>query len=399
MRIILAYAAWHASGTYNDHVEALKDSFLLDPGIAYLNHGSFGATPVPVFAAYQRWQRELEMQPTEFLGRRHNGRLRTAREALGSFVGSAPANLVFTQNVTQALNIVARSLPLGPGDEVLTSDHEYGACDRMWRFLAEKRGFAYVPRPVDLPPVSRQRVADDFLAGVTPRTRALFLSHITSPTAILMPVEEICRRARELGIITVLDGAHAPGQLPLNLEAIGADFYGANLHKWLCAPKGSGFLYARPEMQALLEPLVVSWGFESEAPGDSTFIDHHEWWGTRDVAAFLAVPAAIEFQQEHDWASVRKECHGLLMACLDSLQELTRLPALLPDDTWYLQMAAASLPISVDVKELHRRLYEEHHVEVPILTWQDRKLIRISIQGYNGPDDVRRLMTALQQLL
>ena len=325
--------------------------------------------------------------------------MRTAREKLGAFVGSHAANLVFTQNATEALNIVARSLSLGAGDEVLTSDHEYGACDRMWRFLSRKSGFTYVRRAIAVPPASRSQLVQDFMAGVTPRTRVIFVSHITSPTAILLPVEEICRQARELGILTIVDGAHTPGQVPLDLHAIDADFYAANLHKWLCAPKGAGFLYSRPEVQKLLEPLVVSWGYEAETPGDSPFIDQHEWWGTRDPAAFLAVSAAIEFQKEHDWPAVRRDCHALLTACLSRLQDLTGLAGLYPDDTWYVQMAAAPLPREVDAEALHRRLYEEYRVEAPILTWNDKKLIRISVQAYNGSADVDRLLAALTKSL
>ncbi len=377
----------------------LKAAFRLNSTWAYLNHGSFGATPAPVLEAYQRWQQELESQPTEFLGRRHNDLMRSARQALGSFVGAAPSDLVFTQNATQALNIVARSLALGPGDEVLTSDHEYGACDRMWRFLSRKSGFTYVRRPISVPPTSRARLVEDLMAGITPRTRVIFISHITSPTAMLLPVEEMCRRARDLGILSIVDGAHTPGQLPLDLAAIGADFYAANLHKWLCAPKGAGFLHARPEAQVLLEPLIVSWGYESDKPGDSRFIDEHEWWGTRDLAAFLAVPAAIEFHQKHNWPAVQQNCHALLSACLTSLQELTGLSGVYPDETWYIQMATSPLPPGVDVEVLHRRLVEEYRVEVPILAWNDKKLIRVSIQAYNGPTDIERLLSALRKLL
>ncbi len=284
---------------------SLREHFLLDPEVTYLNHGSFGATPASVFQAYQDWQRELERQPVEFLGRRHNDLMLSARTALAEYVGTTASNVVYTQNVTISINIVARSLDLGPGDEVLTSDHEYGACDRAWRFLSRKHGFTYVRRAVPVPLSSASELVEEFWRGVTAHTRLIFLSHITSPTAITLPVTEICERARAAGIHTVIDGAHAPGQLPLDLSALGVDFYGANLHKWLCAPKGAGFLYARPEVQHLLEPLVVSWGYESDTPSGSTFIDHHEWWGTRDIAAFLAVPAAIKFQQEHDWLRVR----------------------------------------------------------------------------------------------
>lgn len=377
----------------------LEALFLLDPQIAYLNHGSFGATPASVFEAYQEWQRRLEAEPTEFLGRRHNELMRSARQALAAFIGAAAPDVVFTQNATQALNIVARSLQLQPGDEVLTSDHEYGACDRMWRFLSSRRGFRYVRRPIAIPAVSHHQLVQDFLAGVTEHTRAIFISHITSPTAVLLPVEAICKQARELGVLSIVDGAHAPGQVNLNMRDIAADFYAGNLHKWLCAPKGAGFLYGRPEAQALLEPLVVSWGYEAATPGDSTYIDQHEWWGTRDPSVFLAVPAAIAFQEEHDWASVRLECHNLLSACLRDVHTLTRLPSLYTDDRWYVQMAAAQLPTSVNVEDLQRRLFVEYGVEAPILAWNDRKLIRVSIQAYNRASDTDRLVAALRSLL
>jgi isopenicillin-N epimerase len=206
----------------------LKKYFLLDPSVTFLNHGSFGATPKPVFAEYQRWQRELESQPVEFLGRRINGLLAEARTALGSYLGTHADNLIYTQNVTISLNIVARSLNLKPGDEVLSSNHEYGAMDRTWRFLSRENGFTYLNQPVDLS--SHANFVESFWQGVTENTRVIFLSHITSPTALIFSVEEIIRRARERGIITIIDGAHVAGQLPLNLDALGADFYGGNLH-------------------------------------------------------------------------------------------------------------------------------------------------------------------------
>ena len=240
----------------------LKQHFLLDPSIVFLNHGSFGATPKPVFDEYQRWQLELERQPVEFMARRFTGLMAESRAALGEYLGTHADNLVYTQNVTISINIVARSLKLGAGDEVLTSDHEYGAMDRTWRFLAKEHGFRYINQPVSL--ASKEALIDSFWSAVTPRTRVIFLSHITSSTALIFPVDEIIKRARAVGIITVIDGAHVPGQIPLDLDSLGADFYGGNLHKWLCAPKGAGFLYARPEIQHLLKPLVVSWGYEPE---------------------------------------------------------------------------------------------------------------------------------------
>ncbi|HUI89469.1 MAG TPA: aminotransferase class V-fold PLP-dependent enzyme [Anaerolineales bacterium] len=214
-------------------MSSVKNQFLLNPKIHFLNHGSFGATLKPVFLEYQRWQRELECQPVEFLGRRAAALMAEARASLGKFLGTHADNLVYTHNVTIALNIAARSLELGPDDEVLTSDHAYGARDRMWRFLSKERGFKYVHQGISLPLSTPQQFVNNLWAGVTPRTRVIFLSHISSPTAILFPVEEVIRRARGQGILTVIDGAHTPRQIPLALDTLGVDFYGGNLHKWM----------------------------------------------------------------------------------------------------------------------------------------------------------------------
>ncbi len=376
----------------------LKQYFLLDPSVTFLNHGSFGATPKPVFEEYQRWQMEMEKQPVEFLGRCITGLLAESRSVLGEYVGTHADNLVYTQNVTISMNIIARSLELGTGDEVLASDHEYGAMDRMWRFLSREHGFTYVNQPVKL--TSHDDFIESFWQAVTPHTRVIFLSHITSPTAIIFPIQEIIRRAREKGIITIIDGAHVPGQLPLDLDSLGADFYGGNLHKWLCAPKGAGFLYARPEMQKLLKPLVVSWGYESITPSSSTFVDHHEWWGTRDMAAFLSVPAAIKFQEEHHWDEVRTVCHQLAVDIQTRICDITGLAPLHSSaDTWFAQLTAAPLPADTDIVALKTRLYDEYRVEVPLIEWNSHKLIRVSVQGYNSPTDLDRLLFALSSLL
>jgi isopenicillin-N epimerase len=381
-------------------MDNLRREFLLDPGVIFLNHGSFGATPKKVFQKYQRWQRELERQPVEFLGRRVNGLMREARESLAEYFHTTADNLVYTPNVTVSVNIVARSLSLGIGDEVLATDHEYGACDRTWRFLSKERGFSYKNQPIPVPMTTKEDFINTLWEGVTSRTRVIFLSHITSPTAIIFPVTEVCARARREGILTVVDGAHAPGQIQLDMHAIGADFYGGNLHKWLCAPKGAGFLYARSEVQKLLKPLVVSWGYESETPSGSTFVDYYEWTGTRDIAAYLAVPAAIRFQADHDWTAIQKACHELAREAQARICTLTGFSPLHPDDPlWFGQLATAPLPDETNVAVLKERLYNEYHVEVPLIIWNGRKLIRVSIQGYNSPRDVNILLKALKNLL
>jgi len=381
-------------------MSTIKQQFLLDPTVTFLNHGSFGATPKKVFKEYQRWQAEMERQPVEFLGRRIVGLMAEARRGLGDFLGTSGENLVYTQNVTISLNIVARSLNLGPNDEVLATDHEYGAMDRTWRFLSKEHGFQYINRHVELPLTTEEKFANDFWQGVTDRTRVIFISHITSPTAIIFPIKEIIRRAREAGIITVIDGAHVAGQLSLHLDSLDADFYGGNLHKWLCAPKGAGFLYARPEVQYLLKPLVVSWGYESITPSGSKFVDHNEWWGTRDMSAFLTVPTAIQFQKENRWDEVRKTCHELVAYAQKQISDLTGLAPLHPQTgNWFSQMIASPLPQEADMPTLKERLYNEYRIEVPVHEWNGNNLIRVSVQGYNTKRDVDTLLKALKALL
>jgi isopenicillin-N epimerase len=381
-------------------ISNLKDKFLLNPDIIFLNHGSFGATPVPVFEAYQKWQRQLEFQPVEFLGRRAPELLAESRAILAEYLGTSRDNIVYVTNVTTGINIVARSLDLKEGDEVLASDHEYGAMDRTWRFLSQKNKFKYVNQPISVPVTTKKKLVSEFLAGITPQTRAIYLSHITSPTAIIFPIKEICQYAREAGILTIIDGAHVPGQIPLNLDDLGADIYSGNLHKWLCAPKGVAFLYARPEIQDILEPLIVSWGWQSENPGLSRFVDYQEWTGTRDISAFLAVPDAIRFQRENNWVEIQKYCHELASQSVCRIAEISSIPPIYQNsDDWFRQMAVAPLPVQIDIESLKIRLYDDFKIEVPLVKWNDQKFIRFSFQAYNSESDSDALVQALQQFV
>lgn len=378
----------------------MRDLFILRDDVVFLNHGSFGACPRAVFAEYQRWQLELERQPVEFLARRVRGLMRDAREALGRYVGADAEDLVFVPNATTAVNIVARSLPLRTGDEVVVTDHEYGAVDRTWRFVCAESGATLVRAAIAVPVRTAGEIVESVWSAVTPRTRAICLSHITSPTALILPVGEIVRRAREAGIISIVDGAHAPGQIPVDLRALGADFYTANCNKWLCAPKGSGFLYARRERQAQLRPLVVSWGTESsETVTPSAFINELEYQGTRDPAPFLAVPAAIAFQRAHDWDAVRETAHALAARARESLTALTGLSPLSPDDgAWFAQMVSVPLPVA-DPLAVQRRLREEFGIEVVVTRWHEDALLRVSVQAYNTVEDIGRLVTAVEAVL
>ncbi|MDT8306677.1 MAG: aminotransferase class V-fold PLP-dependent enzyme [Anaerolineae bacterium] len=376
----------------------LRHLFLLDSGVHFLNHGSFGARPRPVFEAYQCWQRELERQPVAFLGRRWFSLMEGVRSQLAAYVNSPPEDLVLIPNATYGVNAIARSLPFAPGDEILTTTHEYGACDRIWRFVTGRHGAHYVRQPIPLPVDDPDDIITALWSAVTPRTRAIFISHITSPTALQMPVAQICARARSAGILTIVDGAHAPGQIPLDLPALGADFYTGNCHKWMMAPPGAAFLYARPERQALLEPLVVSWGWESEwETGWSPFVAQFSWLGTGDPAAYLAIPTAIAFQEEQDWESVRATCHDLAVQAQQRISALTGLPALYPPAS-FVQMFAVPVP-TAEPRALQARLYDEFAVEVPLIAWDGQALLRVSLQGYNDETDVDALLQGLAALL
>jgi isopenicillin-N epimerase len=388
-------------------MKSLKRLFLLDPDVVFLNHGSFGACPRSVFRTYQGWQRQLERQPVKFIQWDLPGFERTARESLGKYLNTDPNNLAFVTNATYGVNIVSRSLVLEPGDEVLTTDQEYGACNNAWSFACRKTGATYIQHPVHLPVHTMEEVADEIWQGVTPRTKVIYLSHITSPTALRLPIEEICRRAREKGILTLIDGAHAPGQLPLDMEAIGADFYTGNCHKWMLAPKGSAFLYARPEVQHLLRPLVVSQPYEPEkvANGQVTvtghpMLDYYTWTGTRDPSAWLTIPAAIDFMEKHHWDEVRAHCHALLRSTLERIEELTGLPTIYPlDSEFYSQMAVAQLTPVKDPAVLSKRLVEEYKVVVPIGARGDQLFTRISVQGYTSQADMDTYINGLKKLL
>jgi isopenicillin-N epimerase len=354
----------------------VKELFLLDPEVVFLNHGSFGACPRPVFEAYQRYQLELERRPVEWLKRRCRKLLDGVRARLATYVGADVDGLVLVPNATSGVNMVARSLRLEPGDEVLATDREYGAADIVWRFVCERTGARYLRRP-----------PDGLWEAVTDRTRVIVVSHVSSPTAEILPVEDICRRARAAGILTLVDGAHGPGQLPIDLDALGADAYAGNCHKWLCAPKGAGFLWVAPGLREVIEPLIVSWDWEQE----TAFAARQGWQGTRDPAAFLAVSDAIDFQAEHDWDQVRDRCHALAARAQRGIADLTGLE---PPRGPFAQMCSAELP-PCDPDEVQRRLLDEHRIEVPCLAWEGRPLIRVSCQAYNDLQDVESLLEAL----
>ena len=271
----------------------MKDQFLLDPNATFLNHGSFGACPRVVFKEYQNWQRRLEFQPGKFMTHEVYHYLKEARDDIGKFLNCNGDDLLFFPNPTTAVSNVINSLQLSAGDEILMTQHEYGALVRSWRASAKKIGLTIRQQPVSNPVTTRERFVKEFWSGVNKNTRVIFISHITSSTALIFPVEEICNLASKAGILTIIDGAHVPGHIPLDISSLNCDFYTGACHKWLCAPKGVSFLYIKETHHEQMHPLGVSWGVEGDDPGPTELLKNFQWQGTRDMSAFLTIPAAI----------------------------------------------------------------------------------------------------------
>ncbi len=383
----------------------LASLFLLDPDVVFLNHGSFGACPKPVFEAYQAWQLKLERQPVAFLDpmRGYVAWMKEARVSLADEIGADPEDIFGTVNATFSLNIVARSLPLEPGDEILTTDHEYAALEKTWNYVARRTGARIVTVSLPLPLSEEAAFTDAILAAMTERTRVLFLSHVTSPTALVLPVERVVAEARARGIWSVIDGAHTPGHIALDLNALGADFYAGNCHKWLMAPKGSAFLHVRREQQAKMSPLVISHGWTAERAepgpfGNSAFVDAMEMQGTRDPSAWLTVPEAIRFRHAQGWDEVARRCTEMMHATAGRITALTGLPLFAAPDFVAPQMVAIPLPCT-DPAVLQHALMQRYGIEIPVFEWNGHTVMRLSVQGYNTEHQMDLLVTALTDIL
>lgn len=373
--------------------------FLLDPNITFLNHGSFGACPQPIFDEYQRFQRELESDPVHFIQKKLPVYLKQAKVPLAEFIGCNPKDFFFVPNPTVAINTVMRSLQLQPGDEILATNHEYGAMDRTWHFYCKKSGAKYVRQPITLPVVSKEQIIAEFWKGYTSKTKVIFLNHISSSTALIFPVKEICDKAQELGLITIVDGAHVPGHIDLDLADLNPDFYTGTLHKWMLAPKGSSFLYVKKEFQDDIDPLVVSWGYESLAPSESRFLDYHEYQGTNDHSSFLCTPTVIHFLRENDWKAKSEACKQIVLENYQRFCDLLQTQPITPITSEFLgQMASIPLKTTKPA-ELKDLLYNQYKIQIPVMPLNDKVYLRYSINAYNTQEDLDVLYRALEDIL
>jgi isopenicillin-N epimerase len=373
----------------------LKEQFLLDEKITFLNFGSFGACPKPVFDNYISWQRMLEMEPVQFIAVNSPAYMKKSREALAQFVNCDVDDLIYTPNPTFAFNIVAKNLLLNAGDEILSTDLEYGAMDRTWNYYCNKAGAKFVRQPISFPLESKEHFIEQFWKGFTSKTKYVFISQITSATALILPVKEICAEAKKRGLITIVDGAHVPGQLPLDLSKIEADYYTGACHKWMMTPKGSSFLFVKKPFQKALDPLVISWGFESDAPSDSQFIDYHQFNGTRDFSAYLTIPKAIEFMNENNWWEVSDACKNLVIENAAKFCKLSGSVPLCPLNNEFLGQLF-SIPLKSPRPDLQKILFDKYQIEIPVTRCNDQNFVRYSINAFNSQDDLNRLFVALE---
>jgi isopenicillin-N epimerase len=381
---------------------------MLDPTVINLNTGSFGPSPRVVFERVTALRQRLAAEPMDFLLRGAAPLLWQARERLAAFVVGDPRRLVFTANVTAAINLIASSLTLPAPGEILLSDHEYGAMHWCWERAAQRQRLTLRTFALPILPSSPDEIVDAALAAMTERTRLFFFSHVLSPTGMILPARALCAEAKRRGILTVVDGAHAPAFLPLDLDSIGADYYGANCHKWLLAPIGSGFLYAADGMLERLQPLQVSWGWrpdqarwdERDEFGSTPRLRLFEFEGTRDPCAWLTIPTAIDFQAELGWQRIRARLTELTRHIRQRLTGLAGLTLNTPDSPELSgAMVAFRLPTEVEASTLRRRLWEEFRIEAPIIERPDRVLLRTSTHFYNTETEVDRLAEALPKLL
>ena len=366
-----------------------REEWLLDPEVAFLNHGSFGATPRAVLAEQDRWRALMERRPTHFMDRELPAALRAAAARLAAFVGARAEDLVFVENATAGCNAVLRSLSFAPGDEILVTDHGYPAVRKAAEYVAGRVGACVVEAAVPFPLAEAAQIVAAVSSRLGPRTRLAIFDHITSPTAVIFPVSELTALCRAAGVPVLIDGAHAPGMLSLDVPSIGADWYTGNCHKWLMAPKGSAFLWTAPERQADTHPLVISHGY------GQGFTAEFDWVGTRDPSAWLSVPAAIDFHERLGGARLRERNAALAREQAMMLARTWATERGAPD-ALTASMAAVRLPphepaTAERALELRRKLFDDHRIEVPVTAFAGALWARISVHAYNRPADYARL--------
>ena len=387
----------------NNLPDALKNMFLLDPEITFLNHGSYGACPKPVFKSYQKYQMELEMHPVDgYVDLKEAICTKFERD---NQLNYKPSQIVVSTGAKQSIANLCMVL-LNPGDEVLSTNLEYGSCDRMWTYDSEQKDYKYIQADITLPIENKEEFLNEFWSSANEQTKYIFISQITSSTGMILPIPDIVIEAKKRGIKTIIDGAHVPAHIPLDIKELDPDYYTGALHKWLCCPKGISFLYVKKEYQEGIQPMVKSWGWGEEYEkfkssiqlhSPSRFINVFQWQGTTDMSAFFTVPEAIQFQNEYDWKTVRSRCFDMVIEARNRITDITKLPKICPD-SWLGHMATILFPIE-DTASFKKTLYNDYQIEIPVMSHKDNTAFRISVQGYNSEADIDHLINSLEELI
>lgn len=391
---------------------SLKRFWPLEKGIDFLNHGSFGSCPSPVLDVQTRLRHQLERQPVRFFLQEMEARMDDARTCLARFLKGRPDNLVFVPNATAGVNTVLRSLRFRRGDELLVTDHAYNACRNALHFVACNSGARVRTVAVPFPVRKSAEVVEAIMSGVTSRTRLALLDHVTSPTALILPIAKLVRELENRGVDTLVDGAHAPGMLPLNLDRLGATYYTGNCHKWLCAPKGAGFLYVRPEYQSRVRPLSISHGANSNRRDRARWLLEFGWTGTMDPSAYLCVPEALRFMEgllPGGWPGLMQRNRQLTLRARSILCRSLDIEAPCPESMVgsmaSLLLSPKQMPeksrVELGMDPLHEILSREFRIEVPVFSWPapSHRVLRMSAQAYNSLEQYQRLAKALRQVL
>lgn len=384
----------------NASLPAERSLWLLDPSVTFLNHGSFGACPIPVLDAQNAWRRRLEAEPVLFLAREFIDLRTAAQGELARLLNAPVSDLVWVANATEGTNCVISSFPLSPGDEILVTDHEYGAVLKTVRVAAERRSARVVVARIPFPIRSHAEALEAIEAAITPRTRLAVVSQITSPTALILPAADIVALCRNRGVAVLVDSAHAPGMVDIDITALGADFHTGNCHKWLYAPKGAAYLHVAPEWQSAINPMLVSHGWFDDATGAPLgFQSRFCWQGTGDPTAALCVPAALAFLDRFQHPRLRSHGHALARRFRTGLANALGTEPPTPDSPdFYGTMATMPLPVGSSV-DLQARLFDKHRIEVPVIDWRGERWIRISGAAYTTGAEVDRLVEALRREL
>ena len=380
-------------------LKGLKSYFYLDPKITYFNHGSFGACPKFIFDKYIEIQKKLEQNPVYFLDESIDERILKSQIKLAKYIDCEHDDIVFFPNPTTAINEVIKSLNLKKNDEILSTNQEYGALDKAWDYISKKTGSKYIKIKIPNPLSNNDDIYDFFKTKINNRTKVLYLSHVTSATGLILPVKKIINLARKFGILSIIDGAHAPGHIDVSIKDLNPDIYTGTCHKWLLTPKGVSFLYVKKRIQKIIKPLIISWGYSNKEIKRTKFQDEHLWQGTRNISSYLTINRALKYREIYKWDEVAELCKNRILKFGEEIQEEFDFNLFCSLSTKFLgQMLSFDIKLTADKINQIYSLLKKDKIIIPIFEWENKLIMRISINGYNSESEIKQLLSCLRKI-